>query len=210
MYEPSENTRIGLSYKPKSIQRVKGDHTITAITPLGIMESVYPDGKASPDLPETTLLSVYHKPFDKVAFTGSARFTRWGDSFKEFSMTSSATKAKGLPPVDYSWQDSWTFSLGTEYYVNDNLTLRFGTAWDQSPTPDNQHRTHRIPDSDRIWLSAGLSWRQDNMQFDLGYAHLFMKKSYIRDSVNTAGYNDHDTKYRAYSNMFGLGFQYDF
>lgn len=211
MYEPSENTRIGLSYKPKSIQRVKGDHKITALNVAGAsIARICPDGKASPDLPETTLLSVYHKPFDKVAFTGSARFTRWGDSFKEFSMTSSFTKSKSLPAVDYSWQDSWTFSLGTEYYVNDNLTLRFGTAWDQSPTPDNQHRTHRIPDSDRIWLSAGLSWRQDNMQFDLGYAHLFMKKSYIRDSVNTAGYNDHDTKYRAYSNMFGLGFQYDF
>lgn len=215
MYEPSENTRIGLSYKPKSIQRVKGDHTVTVNSPynqipaLGAMAGVYPDGKASPDLPETTLLSVYHKPFDKVAFTGSARFTRWGDSFEDFSMTSSFTKAQGLPPVDYSWQDSWTFSLGTEYYVNDSLTLRLGTAWDQSPTPDNQHRTHRIPDSDRIWLSAGLSWRQDNMQFDLGYAHLFMKQSYIRDSVNTR-YNDHDTKYRAYSNMFGLGFQYDF
>lgn len=211
MYEPSGNTRIGLSYKPKSIQRVKGDHTITALNSYGMgIAGVYPDGKASPDLPETTLLSVYHKPFEKVAFTGSARFTRWGDSFEDFSMTSSFTKAAGLKPVDYSWQDSWTFSLGTEYYVNDNLTLRLGTAWDQSPTPDNRHRTHRIPDSDRIWLSAGLSWRQDNMQFDLGYAHLFMKKSYIRDSVNTAGYNDHDTKYRAYSNMFGLGFQYDF
>lgn len=210
MYEPSGNTRIGLSYKPKSIQRVKGDHTVTVTTPMGIVDNIYPDGKASPDLPETTLLSVYHKPFEKVAFTGSARFTRWGDSFEDFSMTSSFTKAAGLKPVDYSWQDSWTFSLGTEYYVNDNLTLRLGTAWDQSPTPDNRHRTHRIPDSDRIWLSAGLSWRQDNMQFDLGYAHLFMKKSYIRDSVNAAGYNDHDTKYRAYSNMFGLGFQYDF
>lgn len=204
MYEYDENTRFGLSYKPKSVQRVKGDHTISLMTPMGIMNNVYPDGKASPDLPETLLLSAYHKPFEKVAFTGAARFTRWGDSFKEFEMTSTATK--GLPAIDYSWEDTWTISAGMEYYVNDNWTLRLGTAWDQSPTPDNQHRTHRIPDSDRIWASAGLSYRYDNMQFDLGYAHLFMKKSHIRDSVN----KDYDTKYRAYSNMFGLGFQYDF
>lgn len=204
MYEYDENTRFGLSYKPKSVQRVKGDHTISLMTPMGIMNNVYPDGKASPDLPETLLLSAYHKPFEKVAFTGAARFTRWGDSFKEFEMTSTATK--GLPAIDYSWEDTWTISAGMEYYVNDNWTLRLGTAWDQSPTPDNQHRTHRIPDSDRIWASAGLSYRYDNMQFDLGYAHLFMKKSHIRDSVN----GDYDTKYRAYSNMFGLGFQYDF
>lgn len=204
MYEYDENTRFGLSYKPKSVQRVKGDHTISLMTPMGIMNNVYPDGKASPDLPETLLLSAYHKPFEKVAFTGAARFTRWGDSFKEFEMTSTATK--GLPAIDYSWEDTWTISAGMEYYVNDNWTLRLGTAWDQSPTSDNQHRTHRIPDSDRIWASAGLSYRYDNMQFDLGYAHLFMKKSHIRDSVN----KDYDTKYRAYSNMFGLGFQYDF
>ncbi|MBR6663912.1 MAG: outer membrane protein transport protein, partial [Alphaproteobacteria bacterium] len=88
MYEHSENTRFGLSYKPKSVQRVKGDHTVSLNSPynmhpvLGAYAGVYPDGKASPDLPETVLLSAYHKPFEKVAFTGSVRFTRWGDSFK--------------------------------------------------------------------------------------------------------------------------------
>ncbi|MBE6452340.1 MAG: transporter [Alphaproteobacteria bacterium] len=213
MYEHNENTRLGLSYKPKSVQRVKGDHTVnfdptyvSMVPMLGMLGGIYPDGKASPDLPETVLLSAYHKPFEKVAFTASARFTRWGDSFKDFDMTSSFTNTLRLKPVDYSWEDTWTISAGMEYYLNNNWTLRLGTAWDQSPTPDNQHRTHRIPDSDRIWASAGLSYRYDNMQFDLGYAHLFMKKSHIRDSVN----GDYDTKYRAYSNMFGLGFQYDF
>ena len=209
MYSPSEDTRIGLSYKPKSVQRVKGDHTITAFTPLGNVETVYPDGKASPDLPETILLSAYHKPFEKTAFTGSVRFTRWGDSFEKFSMTSTATKRAGYPPVKYNWKDSWTISAGTEHYLNDNWTLRFGTAWDQSPSRDNRYRTHRIPDSDRIWISAGLSYRYENMQFDLGYAHLFMKKSFIRESENR-DYNDHSSKYEAYSNMYGLGFQYNF
>lgn len=212
MYSPSEDTRIGLSYKPKSVQRVKGDHTVTATTPFGLaagIAGVYPDGKASPDLPETVLLSAYHKPFEKTAFTGSVRFTRWGDSFEKFSMTSSFTQTNNLPAVKYNWKDSWTISAGTEHYLNDNWTLRFGTAWDQSPSRDNRYRTHRIPDSDRIWISAGLSYRYENMQFDLGYAHLFMKKSFIRESENPA-YNDHSSKYEAYSNMYGLGFQYNF
>ncbi len=208
MYSPSENTRVGLSYKPKSIQRVKGDHTITATSPAAAgIAGVYSDGKSSPDLPETVLLSAYHKPFEKTAFTGSVRFTRWGDSFEKFSMTSTATAGK--PSVKYNWKDSWTISAGTEHYLNDNWTLRFGTAWDQSPSRDNHYRTHRIPDSDRIWISAGLSYTYNNMQFDLGYAHLFMKKSFIRESENPA-YNDHSSKYEAYSNMYGLGFQYNF
>lgn len=216
MYSPSENTRIGLSYKPKSVQRVKGDHTVTinapynALPPLANWSGVYSDGKASPDLPETVLLTAYHKPFEKTAFTGSVRFTRWGDSFEKFSMTSSFTHARGMEPVKYNWKDSWTIAAGTEHYLNDNWTLRFGTAWDQSPSRDNRYRTHRIPDSDRIWISAGLSYRYENMQFDLGYAHLFMKKSFVRDSANSQYYNDHDSKYEAYSNMYGVGFQYDF
>ena len=209
MYSPSEDTRIGLSYKPKSIQRVKGDHTVTAFgTPMGSVERVFPDGKASPDLPETILLTAYHKPFEKTAFTGSVRFTRWGDSFEKFAMTSSATAGKA--PVRYSWKDSWTFAVGSEHYLNDNWTLRFGTAWDQSPARDNRYRTHRIPDSDRIWISAGLSYTYQNMQFDMGYAHLFMKKSFIRNSANATDYNDRSSKYEAYSNMYGVGFQYNF
>lgn len=211
IYSPSENTSIGLSYKPKSIQRVKGDHTITATSSHGAgIAGVYPDGKASPDLPETILLTAYHKPFEKTAFTGSVRFTRWGDSFEKFSMTSSFTQANHMPAVKYNWKDSWTFAVGSEHYLNDNWTLRFGTAWDQSPSRDNRYRTHRIPDSDRIWISAGLSYRYQNMQFDMGYAHLFMKKSFIRDSANSTYYNDRSSKYEAYSNMYGVGFQYNF
>ena len=60
MYELNENTRFGLSYKPKSVQRVKGDHSVSG---LAMLNGIYPDGKASPDLPETVLFSAYLEIF---------------------------------------------------------------------------------------------------------------------------------------------------
>lgn len=205
MYEFDENTRLGISYKLKSVQRVKGDHTVKGSLVPGF-NGIYSDGKASPDLPASILVSSYHKPFEKVAFTASVRWTEWHDSFKEFDMNSSFTKAAGIKPVDYNWKNTWTIALGGEYYLNDNWTLRIGTAFDQSPADDDRRRTHRIPDSDRIWVSGGFSYITENYQVDVGYAHLFMKTSYIRDSLN----GDYNAKYNAHSNMYGVNFQYKF
>ncbi len=37
-------------------------------------------------------------------------------------------------------------------------------------------RTFRVPDSDRYWLTVGVSYRRNpNLNLNLAYAHVFMK-----------------------------------
>ncbi len=196
MYEFTPDTRLGISYKFRSIQKVKGDFTVNS--PLGMM--VYDDGEASPDLPASILVSGYHKLNDKIGLSTSVRWTEWSKSFPEFVMSSSAPGSTVTHP--YKWRDSWTISLGADYYINDNWTWRVGTAYDQSPADDPSNRSNRIPDADRIWLSTGLSYVTDNWQVDLGIAHLFMKKADIEIGV--------PAEYSSYSNMYSLSLQYKF
>ena len=81
----------------------------------------------------------------------------------------------GVSKTPENWQNAWFFSLGADYKYNDNLTLRFGAAYDESPVKNAAYRTARIPDNDRIWVSAGLSYLYNQMQFDLGYTHMFIQ-----------------------------------
>ncbi len=211
MYEFTPDTRVGISYKFRSIQKVKGDFTYNSQAVPGLPDSyasmlpssgVASDGLSSPDLPASVLVSGYHKLNDKIGLSSSVRWTEWNKSFSSFSMESSF--ANSSVTQQYDWRNTWTVSAGADYYHNDNWTFRVGTAYDQSPAKSQFNRSNRIPDTNRIWLSAGLSYVSDNWQIDAGYAHLFMQKGNVAMEGNTPA------EYTSSANMYGINFQYKF
>jgi long-chain fatty acid transport protein len=75
------------------------------------------------------------------------------------------------------WRNALFGSLGVEYRANRTWTFRAGTAYDQSPVPDAT-REPRVPDADRIWLSAGVRYRlNDNTDVNITAARLFFLSS---------------------------------
>lgn len=209
VYEFKEDSRIGLSYRAKSTQHTHGKHYVSASDP--VWEQIYEQmglvGKfksmSDPELPASWILSGYHKFAPKWGTSFTVKYVQW-HRFYVFPGKTSWPARKNLD-VDYKWKDAWTFALGQDYYLNDNWTLRAGLAWDQSPTPSNTYRTNRIPDSDRLWVSAGFSYMTGNHEFDFGYAHLFMMHGRVRNDST-----DLQAKYHNHSNMFAFQYQYKF
>ena len=206
MYEFNEDTRLGLSYRFKSTQKTRGKHYIELNTPAGDV-FIRNTTMADPELPASWILSGYHRFSDKWATSATVRYTQW-HRFYTFPAKSYGPTGDRNLDVDYKWKDAWTFSIGEEYYMNDNWTLRFGTAWDQTPTPSNDYRTNRIPDVDRIWAAVGASYMTGNHQFDFGYNHLFMMHG--RTTNKNELTEDLNVKYKSHSNMFALQYQYKF
>lgn len=209
MYEFDEDTRIGLSYRFKSTQRTTGHHTVTvnpqfaAMAPIFNMQDVNRyDSVSDPELPASWILSGYHKFGEKWGTTATVKYTQW----HRFSVFPAYSFGSGNLDVQYRWKDAWNFALGQDYYLNENWTLRAGLAWDQSPVPNSTYRTNRIPDTDRLWTSFGVSYATGNHQFDFGYAHLFMMHGKVWNSAE----NDTNAKYKSYSNMYALQYQYRF
>lgn len=209
MYEFDEDTRVGLSYRFKSTQRTTGHHTVTvnpqfaAMAPILNMQDVNRyDSVSDPELPASWILSGYHKFGEKCGTTATVKYTQW----HRFSVFPAYSSGSGNLDVQYRWKDAWNFALGQDYYLNENWTLRAGLAWDQSPVPNSTYRTNRIPDTDRLWTSFGVSYATGNHQFDFGYAHLFMMHGKVWNSAE----NDTNAKYKSYSNMYALQYQYRF
>lgn len=204
MYEFSPDTRVGFSWRMRSTQQVKGDHEIYE-NAVGFNQ--VGTGWASPALPETFTVSAYHK-YKQFGFSSTARWTHWSQSFPEFTMKSDTNLFQNLggrKTSVYNYDNSWTLTAGVDYYYNKNWTFRAGTGWDESPAHNNMNRTIRIPDNDRFWLSAGLSYMTDNWQFDAGYTHMFARTSKALEAGATP------VKYtNLRSNIFGGQIQYKF
>ena len=179
LLEISENTRLGVAYRSSIQHDIKGrvDYNVpTAVASYvqAIGLNMFTDGPAaaSINLPDTFSISFYHRFAEKWAVMADATWTRWS-LFDELKATFSDDTPDNITVEN--WEDTWRYALGLTYYANENWTFRTGVAFDETPVPDAQHRTPRIPCEDRIWAAFGMGYKiSDRFGIDIGYAHLFL------------------------------------
>ena len=79
---------------------------------------------------------------------------------------------------------SFNFAVGAAYKWDRNLTLRAGYQYDPTPTDDSARDT-RVPDSDRNWITAGLTYNfDDRFSVDVSAAWIFMSNNDISVTRN--------------------------
>ena len=86
-----------------------------------------------------------------------------------------------MQPENY--QNTSFIAAGGSFKATDDITLRAGFAYDQSPVQD-QFRDYRLPDSDRYWVTVGASYKlTQNLAISASYEHLFFSGATINHSV---------------------------
>lgn len=76
--------------------------------------------------------------------------------------------------VDLNWRDSYTASVGANYHLNDQLTLRTGIQYDQTPVPSTRYRSYANPDNNRLMLALGANYQHDK-QTNIDFAYAYMQ-----------------------------------
>ena len=92
--------------------------------------------------------------------------------YKRLTITSSMIGT--IVDTEKNWNDSNTFRVGLTHRYNDDLTLMFGYAYDESPIPD-ETVGYELPDSDANIFSLGFRYKVSDA-VDVGMAYLFDKK----------------------------------
>ncbi|ALP41568.1 outer membrane protein transport protein [Aeromonas schubertii] len=178
---PSEQTRIGLSYRNGVNLKLKGDATVSKPVAPGKFATISDQGSLILPLPATAELALYQALNERLALHASLNWTDWS-KFK--SLTAELDHLGTLPIKEEHWEDSWRYALGMTYQLTPKWQLRSGLAYDQSPVPADR-RTISIPDADRIWYSAGLGYRHsDALSVDLGLTFIDGKRVSVHESLS--------------------------
>lgn len=170
---PADGTAIGLGYRSNVDHELEGTFHISGGAAKNRIS-------ADVNLPEIVTLSLRQDLMPSWTLLGSVEWTNWS-RVPELEIVCKAPGAPACPgagvplqTLPLGWDDGWFFSLGLEHQHNDKLTLRGGIAYEISPIQNAEGRTLRVPDSDRIWLSAGASYKySETTTVDLSYAHLW-------------------------------------
>lgn len=203
LYEFTPQTRVGLAYRSEVKHKLSGDISGPATMPV-----LNQDVTARLTTPAMLSMGVYHEVNDKLALMAEYQRVFWSS----FARLTIKTK-QGVPldSVNESWRDTNFYAIGASYQLDNQWKWRLGLAYDQSAVR-LQHRTPRIPDSDRVWYSTGLNYQySDRLSFDFAYTYIYAHDAHLDTSLTGNGSSGNATA--TYSNsvqLFGLSLNYKF
>ena len=217
LYEFNDKTRVGLGYRSQIKHKLKGE--IEADTSAVDGYSSLINGLLNQDIsarlttPAMASVGIFHEVNDKWAVMAEYQRVFWS-SFENLTIKGEAVnhpQTGNVSSVKENWRDTNFYAIGANYKIDHQWTWRLGLAYDQSAV-GYKDRTPRIPDSDRLWYSTGLSYKyNDKLTFDLAYTYISADKAEM-NTRNIAGRHFDKTSVE-YSNsvqLFGLSLNYNF
>ena len=179
VFQPAPATRIGAHYRSSIKYKLEGTATSSAI-PTAFNGPVTADLKT----PDTASLSVTQGVGSNLELMADVTWTKWSNV--QQLVVVRGTPAPAIPTLQFQWDDTWRFGVGANYRLSSQTKLRFGLAYDQTPTND-VHRTPRLPDQDRTWVAFGIQFKPSKQgTLEFGYAHEFVKDAKVNASVAPA------------------------
>lgn len=187
-YDFTPDTTLGVAWRSETKIKAKGDANFSvpasaAFAPSG---GLFLNTGLSADvtLPQTFSLSVAHD-LDKWKLLADITWTGWS-SFDELRIKyDNPLQPDSVTTED--WNDTFRYSIGADYTVSDKWTVRGGLAYDETPIPNAERRTARIPGNSRTWLSVGGTYNINTaFIIDVGYSHLFISDTPINNTFESS------------------------
>ena len=187
LLEPRKGTRFGIAYRSHIRHNVDGNVKIAGRDNLNRFAQPLLPGEGSKaethvTLPETVTFSLAQDLNPRWTILGDLKYTHWGRFQRidiKFPEGNSNGAAVANKTTQYGYNDSWFASVGAQYKATDKWLVKFGIAFDQTPTK-TEYRDPRIPDESRMWYAAGLEYKtSEDLKFSLDYAYINVNEAQI-------------------------------
>jgi long-chain fatty acid transport protein len=164
------------------------------------------------ETPASFSISAAHKASERLELLADATWTEWSKiSSLAIVRTSGAASGSTLDTLSFNFDDTWRLAVGANYKLDGAWTLRGGLAYDQSPVPNAQDRSVRVPDEDRYWFALGATYRlSPASRFDVGYTFIHIKDADINNDQSARARGTVRGTYEANVNILSVQYQHSF
>ena len=205
---------LGVVYRSQIKHNIKGDFDIGGHVgpyPYGLLGDTHSDASARLTLPQSLTAGLnWDSPNEKWHAGFATTWTQWSSvdtiSFKIPARTPTGAPSSFNLPLE--WDDVWRFSVGLEYDVTDDFSLRCGYIYDMDPSSEERGTT-MLPGGDRNILGLGAGYYiWSSLRLDVGY-NLVMMEDGERD-ITVNGRRRSFATENACSHMLSLSLSYAF
>ena len=189
--------RIGIAFRSRLEHSLSGSFGVTrpvtasAITNgalaavangLGLVNS---GAEADVILPASLSISAYAPLGSRWTVMADVTRTYW-NLLPELRIQFDSSQADSV--VTLNLKDAYRYSVGATYKTSGAWMFRGGIALDESPVASESEATPRLPDADRLWLSAGAGLQlSPTLSFDFGYVYIKVDDPEIRMTAGGPG-----------------------
>ncbi len=175
LLKPAAGTKIGFSYRSAITHNINGAVTFSGLSGPLAAQNGQEGAAAGLDLPDMFSGGIAQQVTPDLTLLGEIDYYNWSN-FKSITINLAGGGALATPE---NYRNTYSGAIGAEYQLTDQIKLRTGFKYDQTPTVD-AYRDTRVPDGDRYWLSGGIHYAvSDHLGLDASYAHIFLDDSVV-------------------------------
>ncbi len=181
----TDKLTFGASYRSEVTVDIDGDVTFSDIPDALAVTGLLPDtgGKTDMTLPAQFTAGVAYAFTDQLTIEAGVRWEGWScfDSL-EIEMDQ-AVLNQTAQTIEKKWHDTWTYNIGAQYQLTDQLALSAGYLYQENAVPDDTFEPS-TPDSDchLFCLGGSYDWKRVSLALSYGY-----QLNLDRDKDNDAG-----------------------
>ena len=199
LYRPTPVHTFGLSYRSSVSVDYSGTLTMRDISgsisgiPLSTAfgGTSYSSGaNAEVTFPPMATVGYAYRPDERWKVEFDIDWTGWStfeEVFVEYDETDPSRLAilNAGNPMRRDWDDIIVYQLGAEYAATDQVKLRFGYDYVESPVPDETFEPS-IPGADRHGLTVGVGYDAGRYVVDVAYMALLYRDRDVDNAVGDA------------------------
>ncbi|MEC9442194.1 MAG: outer membrane protein transport protein [Myxococcota bacterium] len=216
LYRPIKPLSIGLNYRSAVDLDIEG-HAHFEGEENTAFERTFTDQAGSTVIPIPHALTLgvgytYEKLFVglDINYTTWSRYDQIVLEFSEPCREGSEScdpevDATDPPPstIESKWEDAIAFRLGLQYEAVENLKIRAGFAYDNTPIPEKT-LSPSLPGNDRAIVSLGLGYSIAGVRADVGYQFVNALEREVVDTNNLPGI------YKTKAHVIGINLGYGY
>ncbi|MEC4112876.1 OmpP1/FadL family transporter [Myroides pelagicus] len=210
LFNFDDHLRVGMNYRSKIIMKeTAGTAKFHDVPAFG--QGLFKDGTITAEMPLPAELSVgVSYEWNKWLFAFDYNRTFW--KIYDALVIDFVDSPLGTSVNPRNYKDSSTYRLGAQYTVNDQLSLRAGWYYDESPVQDG-YFAPETPRNDSRAYTGGLTYKFKNgLGVDVVFSYLhFSDTNNSYDYFNEDGQNvSFGGTYRSAVTSGGIGVSYSF
>jgi long-chain fatty acid transport protein len=222
LFRATTNLQFGVFYQSESIINSSGDATGDPYaqfppTPPGPLAFHY-DAEVKNKFPQNASVGVSWRFVPKFRASAQVDWIDWADAFDTLHISMSNGSNAGVngvlgsssfhDSVPLNWSSEFVYRIGLEYDVTENLALRIGYCYGQSPVPDSTLTPMTAAIMEHT-ITAGVGYHWSRYKIEVAYQYYLPATQNVGQSGLLSGeYSNSSTTVSAHVLAITTGFTF--
>jgi len=182
LFKATDRISIGAAYRSKVKIDIEGDMDLSGVDPR--MQPLFQEGNAESDikLPAQFTVGVATQITDALLIEVGARWEDWDVNDKQSLDLQNPILGQTSIVQERNWHSTWSYNIGANYKLNDNLALNCGYLYGENAVPNDTFEPI-IPDSDAHLFTVGTDLKKDAWTLSAAFGYEYHEERTKNNAV---------------------------